>query len=321
MQRRTALRAAGAVLAAASFPTARAQSGKWPAREITLINPNAAGASTDLTARIIAQALEKRLQGTVIVKNVVGGAGALGASTLASAAPDGYTMGMAAISSHITVPAGMDVKYNPWDGFDIIGQVAELRYGIGVGEGSAIKSIEDLVAEGKKRLVTYGSNNITNVVAMFQLAKITGARFRWVVFSGGLEAVSQCVGGHVDAVIQTVAEMRPQIDAGKLRFLAAAGPARWPDYPDVKTLKELGYNAMTRGPFGYAYPAGVDPAVKKRVDAALADCMTDKSVTDQIAKLGIEPVWRSGPDYKAYLKNIEGDLLPILQETGMAKKR
>jgi len=321
MQRRTALRAAGAVLAAASFPAARAQSGKWPAREITLINPNAAGASTDLTARIIAQALEKRLQGTVIVKNVVGGAGALGASTLAGAAPDGYTMGMAAISSHITVPAGMDVKYNPWDGFDIIGQVAELRYGIGVGEGSAIKSIEDLVAEGKKRLVTYGSNNITNVVAMFQLAKITGARFRWVVFSGGLEAVSQCVGGHVDAVIQTVAEMRPQIDAGKLRFLAAAGPARWPDYPDVKTLKELGYNAMTRGPFGYAYPAGVDPAVKKRVDAALADCMTDKSVTDQIAKLGIEPVWRSGPDYKAYLKNIEGDLLPILQETGMAKKR
>lgn len=124
MQRRSALRAASAVLAAATFPAVRAQSAKWPAREITLINPNAAGASTDLTARIIAQALEKRLQGTVIVKNVVGGAGALGASTLASAAPDGYTIGMAAISSHITVPAGMDLKYNPWDGFDIIGQVS-----------------------------------------------------------------------------------------------------------------------------------------------------------------------------------------------------
>ena len=146
MQRRTALRAIAAAAAAASLPAANAQ-GKWPAREITLINPNAAGASTDLTARIIAQALEKRLQGTVIVKNVVGGAGALGASTLASAAPDGYTMGMAAISSHITVPAAMEVKYNAWDGFDIIGQVAELRYGIAVGEGSSIKSIDDLVAE------------------------------------------------------------------------------------------------------------------------------------------------------------------------------
>jgi tripartite-type tricarboxylate transporter receptor subunit TctC len=83
----------------------------------------------------------------------------------------------------------------------------------------------------------------------------------------------------------------------------------------------MGYNAMTRGPFGYAYPVGVDPAIKSRVDAALADCMKDKSVTDQIAKLGIEPVWRTGPEYKAYLKSIETDLLPILQETGMAKKR
>ena len=198
---------------------------------------------------------------------------------------------------------------------------ANRNVGLGVAEGSPIKSIDDLVATGKQRLVTYGSNNITNVVAMFQLAKITGARLRWVVFSGGVEAVAQCVGGHVDAVIQTVAEMRPQIEAGKLRLLAAAGPARWPDYPDVKNLKELGYNAMTRGPFGYAYPAGVDPAIKKRMDTALADCMADKTVTDQIAKLGIEPVWRSGPDYKAYLKSIETDLMPILQETGMAKKR
>jgi len=320
MQRRTALRAFAAAAAAASLPRANAQ-GKWPTREITLINPNAAGASTDLTARIIAQALEKRLQGTVIVKNVVGGAGALGASTLASAAPDGYTMGMASISSHITVPAGMDVKYNPWDGFDIIGQVAELRYGIGVGEGSSIKSIEDMVAEGKKRLVTYGSNNVTNVVAMYQLAKITGGRFRWVVFAGGVEAVAQAVGGHVDACIQTVAEMRPQIDGGKLRFLAAAGPERWPDYPEVKTLRELGFDAVTRGPFGYAYPVGVEPAIKQRMEAALADVMADKSVQNQISTLGMVAIHRSGADYKAYLKKIEGELSPILAETGMVKKR
>lgn len=320
MDRRSILRASGAAAAAMTAGQAFGQA-KWPTREITLINPNAAGASTDLTARIIAQALEKRLQGTVIVKNVVGGAGALGASTLASAPPDGYTMGMAAISSHITVPAAMDVKYTPWESFDIIGQVAELRYGLGVATNSPIKSVEDLVATGKKRLVTYGSNNITNVVAMFQLAKLTGSKLRWVVFSGGLEAVAQCIGGHVDAVIQTVAEMRPQVEAGKLRMLAAAGPERWPDYPDLKTLKELGYNAVTRGPFGYAYPIGVDPAIKSRVDAALADCMKDKSVTDQIAKLGIQPTWRNGADYKAYLKGIETDLLPILAETGMLKKR
>ena len=215
----------------------------------------------------------------------------------------------------------MDVKYNPWEAFDVIGQVATLRYGIGVGTGSAIKSLDDLIATGKQRLVTYGSNNVTNVVAMYQLAKLTGARFRWVTFSGGVEAVAQAVGGHVDAVIQTVAEMKPQIDAGKLRFLAAAAVERWPDYPDVKTLREAGYNAVSHGPFGYAFPAGVDRDIFKRMEAALADVMADKAVRDQIANLGVVPIHRNGADYKAFLKTIEGELVPILQETGMYKKK
>ena len=320
MDRRQVILAGGALAAVASAP-ARAQPAKWPSREITLINPNAPGASTDLTARLIAQALEKRLQATVIVKNVVGGAGALGPSTLAAAAPDGYTMGLVAISSHVTVPAMMDVKYNPWEAFDVLGQVAALRYGIGVGINSPIKTLEDLIATGKQRLVTYGSNNVTNVVAMYQLAKLSGAKFRWVVFTGGVESVAQAVGGHVDAVIQTVAEMRPQIDGGKLRFIAAAGPERWPDYPTVRTLREAGFDATSNGPFGYAYPVGVDSAIRQRMEAAIADVMADKAVQAQIAALGIVPIYRNGADYKAFLKKIEGELVPILNETGMAKKR
>lgn len=320
MKRRTLLRGSAALAAGIAAP-AVAQPGKWPSKEITLINPNAPGASTDLTARLLAQALEKRLNATVVVKNVVGGAGALGPSTLAAAAPDGYTMGLVAISSHITVPAMMDVKYDPWTAFDVIGQVATLRYGIGVASTSPIKTIDELIATGKQRLVTYGSNNVTNVVAMFQLAKITGAKFRWVTFSGGVEAVAQAVGGHVDAVIQTVAEMKPQIDGGKLRFLAAAAVERWPDYPDVKTLREAGYNAVSHGPFGYAFPAGTDPEIRKKMEAALADAMADKAVQQQISNLGIVPVYRNGADYKAFLKSIEGELVPILQETGMYKKK
>ena len=184
-----------------------------------------------------------------------------------------------------------------------------------------IKTIEELVALSKQRMVTYGSNNVTNVVAMFQLAKLTGGRFRWVVFSGGVEAVAQAVGGHVDACIQSITEMKPQIEAGKLRLLASAGVERWPDYPNVKTLREYGYDAVTNGPFGYAFPAGVDPAIQQRMEAALADVMADKAVQAQIANLGVVPIYRNGADYRAFLKKIETDLLPILAETGMVKKR
>jgi tripartite-type tricarboxylate transporter receptor subunit TctC len=320
MHRRTILKGSVAVAASALAAPALAQSSKWPAREITLINPNAAGASTDLTARILAQALEKRLGATVIVKNVVGGAGALGPTTLAQATPDGHTFGLVAISSHVAVPNMMNVTYDPWKAFDVLGQVAALRYGIGARADGPIKSIEDLVAQGKQKQLTYSSNNVTNVVAMFQLAKLTGAKLRWVVFPGGVESVTAAIGGHVDAVIQTVAEMRPQIEAGKLRFLASAAEARWPDYPDVKTLREMGFDAVSNGPFGYAYPTGVEPAIRDRMEKALADCMADEGVRKQIDNLGIEPIWRDGKAYAALLKKIEGELVPILRETGMAKK-
>lgn len=321
MKRRILLRAGGASLLGATAPAYVRAQPKWPSREITLINPNAPGAATDLTARIIAQALEKRLSNPVIVKNIVGGAGALGPSTLATSAPDGHTMGLVAISSHITVPNTMDVAYKPWEAFAVLGQVAALRYGIGVGVNSPIKTIGELVAASKQRLVTYGSNNVTNVVAMFQLAKLTGGRFRWVVFQGGVEAVAQAAGGHVDAAIQTVTELKPQIDGGKIRFLAAAGPDRWHEYPEVKTLRENGWEAVTNGPFGYAFPAGVDPTIQKRMEAALADAMADKSVLEQITKLGIVPTYRNGADYAAFLKKLETELVPVLSETGMAKKK
>jgi tripartite-type tricarboxylate transporter receptor subunit TctC len=323
LRRRTVLRGGGALAAAmATAPAgpAIAQSSKWPSREISLINPNAPGAATDLTARILAQALEKKLGATVIVKNVVGGAGALGPTTLAQAAPDGHTFGLVAISTHIAVPNMMKVNYEPWKAFDVLGQVAALRYGIGARADGPIKSIDDLIAAGKQKQQTYSSNNVTNVVAMFQLAKLTGAKFRWVVFPGGVESVTAAIGGHVDAVIQTVTEMRPQIEAGKLRFLASAAEKRWPYYPEVKTLREMGYNAVSNGPFGYAFPAGVDPAIKERMEKALAEVMAEESMRKQIDALGIEPVWRNGKDYAALLKSIEGELVPILKETRMAKK-
>jgi tripartite-type tricarboxylate transporter receptor subunit TctC len=320
MRRRTVLRAGGAFAIVAGAAPAIAQSGKWPSREISLINPNAPGASTDLTARIVAQALEKRLNATVIVKNVVGGAGALGPTTLAQSAADGHTFGLVAISTHIAVPNMMKVNYEPWKAFDIIGQVAALRYGVGARTDGPIKSLDELIALGKQKQQTYSSNNVTNVVAMFQLAKLTGAKLRWVVFPGGVESVTAAIGGHVDAVIQTVTEMKPQIEAGKLRLLASAAEARWPDYPDIKTLREMGFNAVSNGPFGYAFPAGVDPSIKERMDKALADVMADESVRKQISTLGIEAVYRNGKDYASLLKSIETELVPILKETGMAKK-
>jgi tripartite-type tricarboxylate transporter receptor subunit TctC len=304
------------LLGAAAAPVT-AGADTWPSREITLINNFPPGAATDLTARILARSIEKQLGATVVVKNVPGGAGQLGPAELAASKPDGYTMGLVGTSTYLTAPHMMDVPFDAWKAFAPIAQASELRYGLAVPSTSPIKTVDDFIAASKKKRLTYSSTSPNNVVALFQLAKLTGANLRWVVFNGGNEAVLQAVGGHVDAVLQSATEMKPQIEAGKLRLLASASPARWAEYPEVKTLRELGYEASSPGPMGYAFPAGTDPKIRDRMEEAFKGALTDPEVQKQIQALGIVPEYRSGSDFIKYLRDLQQPLLVVLTESGM----
>jgi len=291
--------------------------GDWPQKEITLINNFPPGSATELTARTFARSISKTLGKTVVIKAVPGGAGQLGPAELARSAPDGYTMGLVGSSSYLTAPHMVDLPFKPWESFDLIAQIAELRYGIGVRKESPIKSIDDMIKLSKEKRLTYSSTSPNNVLPMFQMAKLNGANLRWIVFSGGAEAVLQAVGGHVDLTLQSATEMKPQIEAGSLRLLASTSPARWPEYPDVPTLRELGYNYVSFGPMGYAFPRGVDPKIRARMEEAFAIAIKDPEVLDQLAKLGVAPSYRSGADFHKHLKDMEPLFIQILTESGM----
>jgi len=291
--------------------------GDWPQKEITLINNFPPGSATELTARTFARSISKTLGKTVVIKAVPGGAGQLGPAELARSAPDGYTMGLVGSSSYLTAPHMVDLPFKPWESFDLIAQIAELRYGIGVRKESPIKSIDDMIKLSKEKRLTYSSTSPNNVLPMFQMAKLNGANLRWIVFSGGAEAVLQAVGGHVDLTLQSATEMKPQIEAGSLRLLASTSPARWPEYPDVPTLRELGYNYVSFGPMGYAFPRGVDPKIRARMEEAFAIAIKDPEVLDQLAKLGVAPTYRSGADFHKHLKDMEPLFIQILTESGM----
>lgn len=311
---------AGLGLAGLSVGAARASNHAWPNREISLVNGFPAGAGTDLVTRAIAQDVEKRIKGTIVVKNVVGGGGSLGPAQVAQSAPDGYTMVLTGMASIIVLPRLQDLPYKPWESFDFIAGVAELRYGIGVRAESPIKSIDDLIAEGKKRRVTYSSNSPINIVAMFQLAKSTGANLRWVPFGGGAESVTQALGGHVDAVIQSVTEMKPHVESGKLRLLASASASRWSEFPDIRTLRELGHDAVSTSVMGYAFPRGVDPAIRQKMDDAYFAAMNDPAVQKAVTDLGMVPRPMRGPDFRAFLQAAEPALVQILRDADMLKK-
>lgn len=310
--------AAGLAVAGASLlaPVAHAQ-GDWPQKEITLINNFPPGSATELTARAFARSIEKTLGKPVVIKAVPGGAGQLGPAELARSAPDGYTMGLVGSSSYLTAPHMVDLPFKPWEAFDLIAQVSELRYGIGVRKDSPIKTVEDIIKLSKEKRLTYSSTSPNNVLPMFQLAKLNGANLRWIVFSGGSESVLQAVGGHVDMTLQSATEMKPQIESGNLRLIASTSPVRWADYPNVPTLRELGYDYISIGPMGYAFPRGVDPKIRDRMEQAFAIAIKDPEVLDQLAKLGVAPSYRSGADFHKYMKTMEPLFIQVLTESGM----
>lgn len=310
--------AASLAILGAMISTAPADAASdWPRKEITLINNFPPGSATELTARAIARSLEKTLNATIIIKSVPGAAGQLGPAELARSAPDGYTMGLVGSSTYLTAPHMMDVPFKAWEAFDLIAQATELRYGIGVAKNSPITSIEDMIARSKQKRLTYSSTSPNNVLPMFQMNKLNGANMRWIVFAGGAESVLQAVGGHVDVTLQSATEMKPQLDSGALRLLASASPERWPSYKDVPTLRELGFNYISIGPMGYAFPRGVDPGIRDRMEKAYEAALKDPEVLDQLDKLGVAPSYRNGADFLKYMKDMEPLFIQIMTESGM----
>lgn len=305
----------GAGIATGSNP-ARAQA--WPAREVTIIVAVGPGSSADAIARGVAKVMTKEIGAGVQVKNVLGGAGLTGFAELAASKPDGYTIGLVNVGGLLVFPHIMKVPYT-WDSFAFLGGVAENYYGIGIAEASPIKTVEDLIAAARTRRVTYSASAIMNGVAMIQLGNAAGVKFQFVPSSTQPEAVAQAVGGHVDLVLQTPPDLVPLIEGKKLRLLASATGNRWPNYPEVKTLKELGYDAASVVPLGFACPAGVPPEARAKLEQAITKAAGDAELAAAMRNLTIMPRAMTAAQFYQAIKSQEATVEGILVAASMKK--
>jgi tripartite-type tricarboxylate transporter receptor subunit TctC len=306
--------AAASLLAAPA--SVRAQT--WPARELTIIVAVGPGSSADAIARGVAKIAGRELNATVQVKNVLGGAGLTGFSELAASKPDGYTIGIVNVGGLLIFPHIMKVPYT-WDSFSFLGAVAQAYYGVAVATNSPLKTIDDLINAGKTRRVTYSASAIMNGMALIQLGNATGAKFHFVPASTQPEAVAQAVGGHVDAVVQTPPDLVPLIEGGQLRLLASATDRRWPNYPDIKTLKELGHNASTVVPLGFACPSGVPQEIRARIEKIIALAAADPELNATMKNLQIAPNALTGQQFHDAIKSQAAAIEAALVEAGMKK--
>ena len=291
----------------------------WPmAKPITLIVPVATGGSADQVARAVAAIVSRKLGATVVVKNVVGGGGVTGFAEVAASAPDGYTFGTVNVGSLLVLPHVQKMPFG-FDSFSFLGVVSMAWNGVGVGANSPLKSTADLIALGKQRPIVFTTSTPMQGIAMIQLATLSGIKVRMVLTSTQTEAISQAIGGHVDCVVQSAAEMIPLIEGKELRLITSVAVTRWPNYPDVPTLMEQGFDAADIVLQGYALPAGVPADIRKRLGDIVATAADEPELVETLKKNQIAPMKMNGDAFLAALKEQAPVVEKMLVDAGMKK--
>jgi tripartite-type tricarboxylate transporter receptor subunit TctC len=281
------------------FATA-AHSQTYPSRVIKLVVPYPAGGAVDITGRLLADQLRKRLNATIIVENKVGAAGTLGANFVARSAPDGYTVLLSGAATHAFAPwLYKSLPYNPVADFAPITQVTEGYLALTVRADSSIKDVAGFIAATKEKgaSMNYASNGYGTYphLAMELLKQTAGIEIAHIPFKGGNESITALLGGQVQVTLNHLPVVQPQAEAGTVRVLATSGAARAQAFPNVPTLKESGYDVVASAWFGLFAPAGTPREIIDRLSAAVAQAANDPAFKDKLRAQGDE-VHVEGPD-------------------------
>ena len=295
---------ASLVLALATSTGAHAQS--WPSKPVTLVVPFPPGGSTDAIARAIAPSLNKTFGQSFIVDNKAGATGTIGAAAVKRAAPDGYTFLVTSLGPLVIAPhliKGM--QYDALKDFDLITMAVQAPNVLVVPASSPHKSLADVVAfekshPGKMTFASSGNGSSDHLTAeLFWLE--SGTSGIHVPYKGGGPAITDLLGGQVDASFQNVNAVLQHIKSGKLRPIAVTGSKRSPVLPEVPTMAEAGVkNVDVYSWQGIAGPKGLPADVREKFHAAVVAALNEPQVKQQLTGLGLEVVANSTAQFTAF---------------------
>jgi tripartite-type tricarboxylate transporter receptor subunit TctC len=296
--------ALAALVSSLAAATACAQN--WPTHPIKLIVPFAPGGSTDIIARLAAEPLGRELGQTVVVENVGGAAGALGTMQLKNANPDGYTLGIATVSTMIVYGATKKQPQYSVDDFAPVTNIASMPNIIAINPKFPAKDLKEFIAVLKKNpgKYTFGTSGIGSINHMlgesFQAA--AGVKMVHVPYTGSGPAMQDVMGGQIDSLFDQFPSSKAYIDSGRMRAIGVISPKRIPGY-DVMTMEEAGMKGFTdEAWYGLLAPGKLPPAVLARLDAAMKKVMADPGLRERLEKVGARPVGNSSAEFKAQIK-------------------
>jgi tripartite-type tricarboxylate transporter receptor subunit TctC len=313
---------ASLTLLAAALPAA-AQT--YPARPITLIVPWGAGGGTDATARIVGSLLEKELGQPVTVVNRTGGSGVVGHSAIASAAPDGYTLGMATVEIGMMHWQGLTeltgASYTP------LGLLNADPAGVQVRTESPYKTVNELLAAikaspGKFKASGTGQGGIWHlaIAGMLRDQKIDPASVPWVPSNGAAPGLQDMMAGGVDIAPVSLPEARSLIDAGKVRSLAIMNDKPSALYPNVPTLKSATGSDWTMAAWrGMVAPKGIPAEARDKLSAALRKIAASKEYNEFMGSRGFGVIYAGPEDFAKFMVKSDSELGATMKAVGIAK--
>ena len=295
----------------------------YPEHNIQLIIPYVAGATGDITARLLAEELQKVLGVKIIPNNKPGAASVLGTDAAARAKKDGYTLLYSSASAMIYAPITNPdvVHYNPAKDLEPVGFHYFFPTTIGLKPDVAWKTFPELIDYAKKnpgklRYSTVGVASTPHIVMQI-IEDFTGAKFTHVPFEGGESVITAVLGGHVEFSCDGYAKMKPHADAGRLRVILTGKTL--PQAPKVPTTTELGYKETIPNTWYALYaPAGIPEEVRKVLVPAMATAA--KATKAKIEQMGSIPEYKTPAETRKLQEDEYKRAYDIAVKTGMRKQ-
>jgi tripartite-type tricarboxylate transporter receptor subunit TctC len=317
--------ALGAVLVSLITIGSSAAFAAWPERPITLIVPWGAGGGTDATGRMIGALLQEELGQPVNVVNRTGGSGVVGHSAIATAKPDGYTLGVITVEIGMMHWAGLTklsgTDFTPIALYNADPAGLQVAADSGYADANAVlTAIKD--EPGKHKSSGTGQGGIWHLAmaGMLNSADIDPAASPWVPSKGAAPGLKELVAGGVDFVTCSVVEASALIDAGKVRSLAVMGSERLGAFPDVPTLKEAtGLDWQIAAWRGLAGPKGMPDEVTAKLVPAFEKVWKSAEFQDFMKGRGFGLVWKPTDQFAAWMAESDESLGSVMTALGMAK--
>jgi len=268
-----------------------AQAADWPSKPIRIIVPYVPGGSADMLGRVLAQKLPDTLKQSVVVENRPGFTGVIGSELVAKSTPDGYTLVISGVGSHVDAPSMTRVPYDPVNDFTHIALLGGPPGVLAVTNASPARDLKSLIALSKTSPLSFGSagtgthGHIT--MEMFKLA--ANMEMTHIPYKGAGQAVGDLRAGHIPVAVGTLVAMSQQMKAGAIRPLAITADRRVPEFPDVPTFAELGYPMVVATTwFSLSGPARMPEDVTRLLNLEVRRAMKSADVRQRLVLEGIE---------------------------------